>query len=321
MRRVRVGTGRAGLATRILLVVVAALLAWSSVASASPGRESTPGRGAAPGRAAQVDPPGNGTCERIVRTSYRPVRTIPTPGQGLNHYGDSPPFEGFEPDPRLWTEYCWQSSTTPVSWTGAWTLKTDSFPYDDTNACVTLNPTNGTTPPNTINGLDTIDSLGSLWNGAEPPSNDGFLHYCRQGANWVKGEPPVGTEGQCKTIQRSQLRAPEELSNGQAPEDIGNENSVLIDPRFTTEYCFRDGKWALTEDGFPYDSASECVDVFYNPDDNDGVAPPNTVSEFYGLDEVGRIDGRGRSGGDPSLALETYCRDGAGWKRRGRRRP
>ena len=135
---------------------------------------------------------------------------------------------------------------------------------------------------------------------------------------WAAGADaaPAQAEGECIEVLRWVYDPPAQITPPDAPTKYGRENSISVDPRFLTSYCFRGGKWMLTSDVFPYDSPDECIQIFYRPDEHGGDPPPDRVTPRDKIDDYGLIDSTGGLTG--TEFIETYCRSGNEWGRNAR---
>ncbi|HEX6570207.1 MAG TPA: type IV secretion system protein, partial [Acidimicrobiales bacterium] len=137
-------------------------------------------------------------------------------------------------------------------------------------------------------------------------------------AAWTStaGAAPAQQEGDCVEVLRWVYDPPDTITPPKGPTDHGRENSISVDPRFLTTYCFRNGVWTLTKDDFPYDAADECIDIFYKPDEHGGDGPPDQVTPLDKIDDYGKVDATGGLTG--TEFIEHYCRDGSRWRRTAR---
>ncbi len=279
--------GRAAL-TAIALVMIGVVGAEPAAGAAAP---------AAPAAPAQ---PG---CIEIARDVY----TIPdhiSPPDHPHDYG-SPTDEVPGYDANLLVRYCEAGD--------GWDKARDAFPYDSPDVCVAVYPSEDGYD-DVLTPLSAIDVYGIM-----PVRSGSDTVFCRSGDTWERqrapGEDPPPAPD-CMTVTRWVFTPPRIIDPPATPETIGRQRQVVVDERFTTTYCLRDGVWRLTADNFPYSSPDECVAVHYDLDEHDRTPPPDTIFPIGEIDELGHIDNAGGAGGTANL--ETYCRDGDVWKRTAR---
>ena len=261
-----------------------------------------PAAGAAPRPAAPAAPAQPG-CIEIARDVY----TIPdhiSPPDHPHDYG-SPTDEVPGYDANLLVRYCEAGD--------GWDKARDAFPYDSPDVCVAVYPSEDGYD-DVLTPLSAIDVYGIM-----PVRSGSDTVFCRSGDTWERqrapGEDPPPAPD-CMTVTRWVFTPPRIIDPPATPETIGRQRQVVVDERFTTTYCLRDGVWRLTADNFPYSSPDECVAVHYDLDEHDRTPPPDTIFPIGEIDELGHIDNAGGAGGTANL--ETYCRDGDVWKRTAR---
>ncbi|MFP3899530.1 MAG: hypothetical protein ACLFXM_01665 [Acidimicrobiia bacterium] len=127
---------------------------------------------------------------------------------------------------------------------------------------------------------------------------------------------PAQEDGDCVEILRWVYVAPEAITPPDHPGNYGNEHAIIVDPRFLTSYCYTDGEWRKTADGFPYDAEQTCIVLLYDPDEHGGSPPPERIAPLERIDTFGLVDGT--NGGLGTERTETYCRNGPTWVREAR---
>ena len=257
---------------------------WSAAVLADPRGPGSPDASRSPA-----------TSTRSLTTSRRP--TIPTT-TGV---------------PRARSQGSTPTSSCATRAGGGWDKERDGFPYDSPDVCVAVYPSEDGYD-DVLSPLAAIDVYGIL-----PMRSESDTVFCRSGDTWERqprpGEDPPPAPD-CMTVARWVFTPPRTIDPPDTPEPIGRQRQVVVDERFTTTYCLRDGVWRLTADNFPYSSPDECVAVHYDLDEHDRTPPPDTIFPIGEIDELGHIDNAGGAGGTANL--ETYCRDGDVWKRTAR---